>query len=444
MIRKSLLLGLLSLLAALPALAGTVYVPVASNITVGGQTYTTRVWLSNPGTASRRFTLLFLSAGSDGTSRTGVTPQSFTLAAGGTLLLGNLAPAGSRGLLEVTGAPQILVTARLDAVDPLRGVTTSAHVPAISSANLIRAGQTADLQGLERSETGPRTNLGVVNLGHRATQCTIRASRLNGAALGDPATVTLQPLSLRRFEDALAALGAGAVADARVAVSCADPFWTFAEILSPAVPSAVLVTPAVSLDSTLAPPGSGPAPNPGSAVVVERPGTFFIPVPGASALDVPIPLASGQAYRRATIEFDLQTNTFAPVFDSIVGLLRPGATIADRTLYFGFHIRGRRNRTFIDLGVPVLEPAIRGDFPWREQTLYRIRIVYDVQVRTITLQALQNGQVVHTVTGGIFNLDLSDNGAGMVLKFGLPAIADNAYFPPFNWTFSNLRAQIEP
>lgn len=443
MIRKPLLLGLLSLLAALPAFAGTVYVPVASNVTVGGQTYTTRIWLSNPGTASRRFSLLFLAADSDGTSRTGATPQSFTLAAGGTLLLGNLAPAGSRGLLEVTGAPQILVTARLDAVDSVRGVTTSAHVPAISSTNLIRAGQTADLQGLERSETGPRTSLGVVNLGHRATQCTIRASRLNGAALGDPATVTVQPLSLRRFEDALALLGAGAISDARVAVSCADPFWAFAEILSPAVPAAVMVTPTVTLDSTLAPPGTTPPPA-GSPVVVERQGDFFIPVPGASALDVPIPLAAGQAYRRATIEFDLRTNTFAPVFDSIVGLIRPGATVADRTLYFGFHIRGRRSRTFIDLGVPVLEPAIRADFQWREQTLYRIRIVYDVQARTITLQALQNGQVVHTATGGIFNLNLSDNGFGMVLKFGLPGIADNAYFPPFNWTFSNLRAQIEP
>lgn len=442
MIRKPLLLGLLSLLSAFPALAGTVYVPVA-NITADGQTYATRVWLSNPGTAARRFTLLFLPADSDGTSRSGATPQSFTLAAGGTLLLGNLAPAGSRGLLEITGAPQILVTARLDAVDPLRGAAASAHVPAVSSTNLIRGGQTADLQGLERSENGPRTNLGVINLGHRATQCTIRASRLNGAPLGDPATVTLQPLSLRRFEDALAVLGAGAIADARVAVSCADPFWAYAEILRPAVPAAVVVTPTVSLDSTLAPPGAQPPPAAG-AVVVERPGTFFSPVPGASSLDVPIPLAAGQAYRRATIEFDMRTNTFAPVFDSIVGLVRPGATIQDRVLYFGFHIRGRRGRTFIDLGVPVLEPAIRADYRWTEQTLYRVRIVYDVQARNVTLQALQNGQVVHTATGGIFNLDLSDNGAGMVLKFGLPGIADNAYFPPFNWTFSNLRAQLEP
>jgi hypothetical protein len=316
-------------------------------------------------------------------------------------------------------------------------------VPPISSTNLIRAGQTADLQGLERSETGPRTNLGIVNLGHRATQCTIRASRLNGAPLGDGATVTLQPLSLRRFEDALATLGAGAIADARVAVSCADPFWTFAEILGAAVPSAVLVTPTVSLDSSLAPPGTTPPPA-GSPVVVERSGDFFVPVPGASALDVPIPLAAGQAYRRAIIELDMRTNTFAPVFDSIVGLVRPGTSIENRILYFGFHIRGRRSRTFIDLGVPVLEPAIRADYRWTEQTLYRVRIVYDVQARTITLQALQNGQVVHTATGGIFNLDLSDNGNGMVLKFGLPGIADNAYFPPFNWTFSNLRAQIEP
>jgi hypothetical protein len=441
--RKALLLGPLALLASLvPALAGTVYVPVTTGKAVGPASYTTRLWLSNPGAVDRRFTVLFLPAGTDGTQRTGAPPQAFTLAAGGTLVLTNLAPAGTSGLLEITGAPQVLTTARLDGSDALRGVSGSSYVPAISSKNLLARNGTADLLGLERSTPGPVTNLAVVNLGQAASQCTVRAARLNGTAIGDAAVVSVPPVSLRRFEDAFATLGVTAVADARLSVTCDQSFFAFAEVLNGTAPNAVVVTPTISLDSTLAPPGT---PNPGGDnVVVERPGVFFVPVANASALDVPLPLVPGRAYRKATIDFDMKTAAFAPVFDSILGLLRPGLTRDDRTLYFGFNIRASRNRTFIDLGVPVLEPAIKATYAWKAQTQYHIKIVYDVQAKNMSLQALQNGQIVHTAAGGIFNLDLSDQGTGVLLKFGLPGVSDLAYYPPLGWTFANLRAQIEP
>jgi len=446
MIRKTLLLGTLlgagALLAPLvPAFAGTVYIPVTSSKTVGSATYTTRLWLSNPGTATRTFSVLFVPAGADGTVRAGTTPQSFTMAAGGTLVLANLAPAGTSGLLEITGAPQILTTARLDGVDPLRAVSGGAYVPAVSSKNLIAKNGTADLLGLERGSTGPVTNLAVVNLGQTASQCTVRATQLNGTPVGADATVNVPPVSLRRFEDALATLGVTTISDARLAVSCDQAFFAFAEVLGSTTPSAVVITPTLSLDSALAPPGTVP---PSTSVTVERPGVFFIPVANASALDVPLPLVPGRAYRKATIDFDMTTVTFSPVFDSIVGFLRPGTSRDDRTLYFGFNIRGGRGRTFIDLGVPVLEPAIKANYAWKQHAQYHIKIVYDVVAKNMVLQALQNGQVVHTASGGIFNLDLSDQGTGVLLKFGLPGVSDFAYYPPLGWTFANLRAQVEP
>jgi hypothetical protein len=444
MTRKSLLLGAFALLATLaPAFAGTVYVPVTANRTVGTITYGTRLWLSNPGTVERRFSVLFLPAGTDGTVRTGLTPQSFTMAAGGTLLLTNLAPDGTSGLLELTGAPQILATARLDASDPLRSVGSSAYVPAISSKNLVAQGGNADLLGVQRGATGPVTHLAVVNLGQQPAQCTIRASRVNGDPIGDAATVFIQPVSERRFDDALGSLGITDVTDARLSVTCDKSFYAFAEVLGTTSPGVVVVTPTLSLDSTLTPPGTAPPPSSGN-VVVERSGVFFIPVTGLSDLDVPVPVVAGRAYKKATIEFDMTSATFSPVFDSILGLLRPGQTRDDRTLYFGFNIRGTRGRTFIDLGVPVLEPAIKASYRWQERTQYHIKIVYDVQARNMVLQALRNGLVVHTASGTIYNLDLSDQGTGIVLKFGLPGVADFAYYPPLGWTFANLRATLEP
>lgn len=442
MTRKTLLLGALALLATLvPAFAGTVYIPVTSNRTVGTITYGTRLWLANPGTVTRRFSVLFLPAGSDGTVRTGLTPQSFTMAPGGTLLLTNLAPDGASGLLEITGAPQVLATARLDAADPLRTVGSSASVPAISSKNLVARNGTADLLGVERGATGPVTNLALINLGQQPAQCTVRASRVNGDAIADAATVVVAPVSERRFEDALGTLGVTAVSDARLSVSCNQDFWAFAEVLGTVVPGVVVVTPTVSLDSTLAPPGSATSTG---TVVVERSGAFFVPVAGLSDLDVPVPVVPGTAYRKATIDFDMTIATFSPVFDSILGLLRPGPTREERTLYFGFNIRGTRGRTFIDLGVPVLEPAIKASYRWQQHALYHIKIVYDAQARNMVLQALQNGQVVHSAAGGVYNFDLSDQATGLVLKFGLPGIADEAYFPPLGWTFANLRAALEP
>jgi hypothetical protein len=444
MMRKVPLLGALALLASLvPAFAGTVYIPVTSSKTLGTATYNTRLWVSNPGAVTRSFSVLFLAAGTDGTQRAGLTPQSFTLAAGGSLLLTNLAPAGTSGLLEITGAPQVLTTARLDGVDSLRSVTASAYVPAITSKNLVARNDTADLLSLDRGATGPVTHLAIVNLGQTATACTVRAARLNGTAVGGPATVSVPAVSERRFDDAFATLGVTEIADARLAVTCDQSFFAFAEVLGSTAPSAVVITPTFSLDSALAPPGTTPPPTTGT-VTVERAGVFFVPAANASDLDVPVPLAPGKAYRKATIDFDMTTATFSPVFDSIVGFLRPGTSRDDRTLYFGFNIRGSRGRTFIDLGVPVLEPAIKASYKWLQKTQYHIKIVYDVQAKTMSLQAIQNGQVVHTAAGGIYNLDLSDQGTGVVLKFGLPGVADFAYYPPLGWTFANLKAQVEP
>lgn len=453
MTRRALLLGPPALLAALvPAFAGTVYVPVTGSRTVGSTSYATRLWLANPGTVARRVTVLFLPAGTDGTQRSGMTPQAFSLSPAGTLLLNNLAPAGTNGLLEITGAPQVVVTARLDAVNAAAAsgtVAASAYLPAVSSKNLVAKNGTADLLGLERSvggaggANGTLTNLGIVNLGQQPAQCTVRGALVNGTPIAGTAVVTVPPVSLRRFEDAFGTLGVTAVSDARLSVSCDQDFSAFAEVLGGTAPGVVVVTPTVSLDSTLAPPGTNPPPA-GGSVTVQRPGTFFIPLTSASDFDIPVPLVPGRAYGKATIEFDMGTNGFSPVYDSILGFLRPGTASASRTLYFGFNIRGSRRKTFIDLGVPVLEPAITASFPWQAQALYHIKIVYDVQARSMVLQASQNGQVQHNVSGRIYNLDLSDQGTGILLKFGLPGIADFAYYPPIGWTFANLRAQIDP
>jgi hypothetical protein len=420
-------------LAVLPTVAqATVYVPVSSGSGgTPGVTYDTRLYIANTGAVPRQVTLTLGSA----------SPQTFTVAGGGTLVLTGLVPGGGRGLLAVDGAPQISVAARLVASDPLAAPLSTVQAPAVSARQTFAAGGSAQIQGTERTDS-TATTLGLVNLAPKATLCTVRAFRTDGTQVAGDAVVTVAAGSLREFDDAWHILGQERIADARFSVSCADPFFVYAKVLSTDGRRTLFLTPDGSLADSA---GSTPTPTPATeTVTVTRPGLFFSPVEGASALDVPLPVVPGRRYGSATIELDLATGLFAPIFDSLVALVQPGDSRINRTLYFGFHVRGHRSRTYIDLGVPVVEPSLKGTYGWQENAAYHIKIRYDTVGKSMLLEVSQNGQLVHSVSGGIFNLDLEDAGTGLVLKLGLPGVADNAYFPPIGWRFSNLSVTLVP
>src|SRR6266545_757158 len=85
--RTSALIGFCALLAgAVPAVAGEVYVPFASNRSVGGATYQTKVWVTNPSTAARQFSVRFINQNTDGTQGAG-GGDKLNVPGGGTLLL---------------------------------------------------------------------------------------------------------------------------------------------------------------------------------------------------------------------------------------------------------------------------------------------------------------------------------------------------------------------
>src|SRR5947209_17391849 len=122
--KRTLALGLLlsGLLSAGALSAGEVFVPYASNRTIGGTTYRTKVWVTNTGGAARRFSALFIEGGTDGSKLPDPDPTTgISVAAGATVVLTNLAPAGKLGMLEISGAPQLVTTARIEALDPANG-----------------------------------------------------------------------------------------------------------------------------------------------------------------------------------------------------------------------------------------------------------------------------------------------------------------------------------
>lgn len=436
--KRPLLLALLASLAAAAALqAGTVYVPITKD-EVQGKAYRTKVWVTNTSSTARRFTYYFIAADSDGTKRA-AEAQSLTVPAGGTLLLSNVAPAGKIGSLEISGAPQLVVTARLDTVGA-GALLASAHLPVVSSENLVDGGKTAFLQGLARGQAGLISNLGILNLAHAANQCTISAYRANGTQIGSNAVVTMAALSNREFADAYGLLQEAAVADAYFAVNCAEEFFAYATIIDPASAQTVYVTPSYSLASDLRAPGQPGGP-PGT-VQYSVPGVFLDARPGDSFKQFDLPANPTTRYRRAVVEFDLRVGqmTLGPRnFYGVTSFRRN-----DRTLYYGLIVRDDRDKTILDLGVD--DDIVTGNNggPWKANSNYYVIFDYDTQQRQLVFKLFRAGVLVEQITSHINHTDLIANNNVLRVDFGMRGIADHAYFPPHTWKFSNLSVRLEP
>ena len=432
--RKSALIGLCALLAGVvPAIAGEVYVPFASNRSVNGTTYQTKVWVTNTGTIARKFKVRYLNENVDGTQGAD-TGTELNVPAGGTLLLGSVAPSGSIGMVEVTGAPQLVVNARIDAINSVGSVLSSANVPVVASGNVIKPNATAHIQGIELTSRGTVSDLGVMNLSNAAAQCTVKAYRSNASQISQTAVLGLQPLSMLHFENALAVLGETSISDARMEVSCDKQFFPYAVVFEPGGPETNFVTPSFSLDSDLV-SGIGSA----GSVVLEQPGLFFQAKVGDSFKQFDIPLVEGVRYKKATVEFDLYVDKFPNgIFAGVTALRR-----TDRTMYFGLIVRGGRSKTIIDMGVDddILD---RQSGPWKERTNYHLVFEYDTVTSRLTYKTIRNGTLVETLSGPINHLDLSKNGKVMRVDFGMSGVADGAYFPPIGWKYSNLKVTFEP
>ena len=437
--KKYRIFGLLTLLAVVgPAsLMAEVYVPFASNRPIGGTVYKTKVWVTNIGTVQRTFTNAFMTSGANGSSLTG-TGFGTTVAPGATMLLGTLTANGQFGMLEIAGAPQLVVNARIDAISQ-GAVVSSANLPAVSTANAWKAGAVAQIQGLDRAPGSVTSDFGLINLSRESAQCTIKAFRADGTQIGNTAIITVLPVSQRHFEDALNILGSPSVTDARFEATCNKQFYAYA--LSFRGSEIVVTTPSQTTDAVLVPitpPG----------VVVTRTGTFFTAKDGASTILVDIPVTPEVRYAKATIDYDVAVTRFPRIpipgggigfFTSVHSLRRN-----DRTLFYGIIVRNEQGRTVLDLGVTDDLGLGKRDV-WKERTTYHVSIVYDTEARTIAYKLSKGGVVVDSMTPHANHLDLvAPTGKKLYVDFGASGIADGAYFPPTGWSYSNLQVVMTP
>jgi hypothetical protein len=446
-IQKALAVGCLALAAAaLPLAAGEVVVPAASGTASNGTTYRTRLWVSNPSATARFFTTAFIASGMDGTQQETFGAPVY-VEPGATLLVAGAAPDGKAGILEIAGAPQLSVAARLELVDVNGNVLSSAALPVVGPQNALAAHAVAQLQGLEQERaTGTTTDFAIVNLSRAAAQCTVGAYAANHTPLSPTAILPLLPLSHRAFAGLLQTLAAGDIADVRVQVSCDHPFYTYAMTYEVGGPQTNILTPSTLLSADLVPGGSGGSgsggPSPG-AQTFNVPGVFLNARPGASSMSYNLPLTPGIPYQRLTVDFDLYLNLWqTSLFHGVFGMRRGAASRSNRVLYYGVTFRGDNAKTELELGYQ--DQFVKTVGPWKQQHHYHIHLDYDVINRSILFQAFEGGVLTYTLQGPAYQFDLSDNGNKVHLDFGLSGVADGAYFPPIGWVYSNLQVSMVP
>jgi hypothetical protein len=234
--RPALAMALLAAAAALPARAGTFYVPYAADEVVGSARYRTEIALINQAASPAQFRTSFVSA--DGKSQ---RRQETTVPAQGSVLLTSAAPAGTFGHVEVTGPERTAVTARLVAYGQDGRLLSSALEPVVSADDLADRGQTFQLLDLAATDLFV-SRLGVITADGLGS-CSFTAYDVGGEEL---ASLTGAAVLSRDLAEPLRALRNGSIAKARLVVTCDVPAYAVAALLTTDGSRTAIHTPDIS------------------------------------------------------------------------------------------------------------------------------------------------------------------------------------------------------
>ncbi len=168
-----------------------------------------------------------------------------------------------------------------------------------------------------------------------------------------------------------------------------------------------------------------------------KPGLFLDAKPGASKITFRLPGGPGRNFSRVSMKFKMRIGKMQPVFNSFVTLTRPG----DKG-YFALQIRADKRKTIVDK----MDGTQYGEVvPWKEETEYGVRVVYDGTAGNIVFEAFKpDGRRLQRLETPIVYRLIQDAGEGLMLTFGLDKVYDNAYYPPWTWKFSDLTVDLTP
>jgi hypothetical protein len=439
---SSLLLALLCVSGA--AHAGTVYVPLAGQTTVGPASYEVQVSIVNTAAASANVDQVLLGTDTDGTQRTGVTPSTLSVAGARTSVV--KPGAAFRGLLEISGAADFRYSARLVSLSGGRSV----DLPVIASGDVIKANGKLSLQGLVSTST-VTTDLALVNLGKAAAQCTVSLVRADGISLGASATLSLKSLSHRYFGNVFAGLVDGnGISDARAQVSCTQDFYAYALLADGATGNVAVTRPAASGESTLSLPGApGGGTSCGSTGVAcfDASGVVHQPTPAnpVGRVTFTIPAAT---YKRFKMSLDITVGPWYSRDPSAKHLIYWFVIDKNFDMPGMLFFRGPSSYTaLVRHGIGLTHPQkgkIEKSFQATPGRTYHVENDYDMgnRIYKVTITDKATGEV-KVILPDVPNVPQFTTKAGQrfLIDMGFKENAVPDEVPSYNWVYQNIHIE---
>lgn len=449
-LRGSFVIHTLSLVLGFEAAAqaGVVYVPVLDAAAPANAPRSTEVVLATSAASDQPVVGTLLAADTDGTLRASAPPPG-TVPAGRTIVLRSPTPPPPVGMFEVDAPATVAVAAR---VRPAAGAAAGTPVasPVVSSENLIAANGEALLLGLERGGA-VSTDVTLINLSGEPAHCQIAVFRADGSQVAGTATISLLPLSLRHYRDALGILGEASASEARLSVSCDQAFYAFATRVDTASASLAFLLPAATGASTLVRPQPPAPPPPNAAIVFRVDGLVHEPVPGAEVRILPIPVPRQLALQSLTVDLDVvpgRWNTRKnPGVHGILWLNRGrfrSSTIANLSAVYADSPSLRMNQN-VDLPAGSNRSASAA-YKFVQGATYHLRYTYDAAANQVTLVLSLNGDTLRTLRmeGTAAGNVLTVPSSGLLAQFGNYGTEPGPEVASYGWRYLNLQVSMLP
>jgi len=429
--------------------AGTVYVPLAVDQDLNGNRLETVIRITNTSAnTDRAFSYLLIPANSDGTERNEDDIVEILLTPRSTFLLQNLVANGQTGMVEISAASEISVTARLEGMSVESVPVLGADTPVITSFNLLPGGTDVALQGWSRVDQQQQTDFHLVNLGQVATNCSTTIYDGNGSTLLNGFSFTQKAVSQRSYPDVLSLIGISNRDEITAVFNCDQAFYPYSTIHDLASGEVLFVSPSGSGRSSLLPPSEGPPREPG-ATVFELPGVFHTPTPGNEMRRFNVAHQGNPVYSRIILDMDLRHGGWHPRsgdLHSIFWLNRGGAW---RNNVFGYMNAFGPNSNKIKLATNVNlnggERSKTVGTVLQEGETYHIHFEYDTNIDVYFVEVKDStGQLVVRIVDQPTANTIRTTEQSWYVVFGHNAGAAGREVPTYGWNYMNLLLQWVP
>jgi hypothetical protein len=309
-------------------------------------------------------------------------------------------------------------------------VRTAWKLPLLTADQFFPAKSIAYVLNLVKADAS--STLQIFNAGTTAASCILQVRRPKGTVIEQRNNLTVPAVGVLGIPDILRGVAASSASGITVAVTCDSPFYPLGSY------------PATNRWESRVeyPVGDSPTATTKSAVTLDsRPGQFFRVGFNNSDLHIPVNLDPNVNYHTLSIDFDVAVADppgFV-VFRNVIGMFRFGGRRFGKTLFFGSFENFMKQKYVVDVGTPFIETTLKRIFPLRGGSSYHFTITLDNDQQSLHYVIVNHGGgVVTDILGGLYNDFNVVGGNAPIIEMGLNGIADNAYFPPYGWKFSNL------